>query len=182
MKQNMTFLGFFGRMTVAHFLTYFFIGLLFYLSGLNVMAYYEQHPHQLINALYRETSSVLVMAGPLFQLLRGLLIALAIYPFRSVIIDRKLGWLYLWVIFLVLAILAPASAAPGSIEGYVYTNLPISFHLIGLPEIMLQTLAFSLLFVVWEHHRVKKMTIPLVVAFFLILLANGFPVLQSLNV
>ena len=181
MKQNTAFFGFAGRMIVAHFLTYFFIGLLFYVSGLNVIVYYEQHPQALINALYRDTSSLLVTAGPLFQLLRGFIFALALYPFRTVFLERKFGWLYLWGIFLALAILAPASAAPGSIEGFVYTNLPISFHLIYLPEIILQTFAFSWLFVVWEHHQVKKLTIPLVVVFFLILLMNGFPVLQYLS-
>jgi hypothetical protein len=123
-------------MIVAHFLTYFFIGLLFYVSGLNVIVYYEQHPQALINALYRDTSSLLVTAGPLFQLLRGFIFALALYP---------------------------------------------SFHLIYLPEIILQTLAFAWLFVVWEKHPVKKLTIPLVVVFFLILLMNGFSVLQYLS-
>jgi hypothetical protein len=181
MKQNTSFIGFAGRMIVAHFLTYFFIGLLFYVSGLNVLTYYEQHPHQLVNALFRETSSLLVMAGPLFQLLRGLIFALTLYPFRTVFLERKFGWLYLWGIFLALAILAPASAAPGSIEGFVYTNLPISFHLIYLPEIILQTLAFAWLFVVWEKHPVKKLTVPLVVVFFLILLMNGLSVFQYLS-
>jgi hypothetical protein len=94
---------------------------------------------------------------------------------------RKFGWLYLWGIFLDLAILAPASAAHGSIEGFVYTNLPMSYHLIYLPEIILQTLAFSGLFVLWERHPVKKLTIPLVVVFFLILLMNAFPLLQYLG-
>ena len=181
MKQNTAFIGFAGRLIVAHFLTYFFIGLLFYVSGLNVIVYYEQHPQALINALYRDTSSLLVTAGPLFQLLRGFIFALALYPFRTVFLERKFGWLYLWGIFLALAIFAPASAAPGSIEGFVYTNLPISFHLIYLPEIILQTLAFAWLFVVWEKHPVKKLTIPLVVVFLLILLINGFPVLQYLG-
>lgn len=39
--------------------------------------------------------------------------------------------------------------APCSIEGLLYSQLPLSFHLIGLPEILLQTLAFSLLTVWW---------------------------------
>jgi hypothetical protein len=180
MKQNTSFISFAGRIIVAHFLTYFFLGLLFYVSGLNVIVYYEQHPQPLVNDLYRETSSLLVTAGPLFQLLRGFIFALALYPFRTIFLERKFGWLFLWGIFLAFAIFAPASAAPGSIEGFVYTNLPMSFHLINLPEIILQTLAFSWLFVVWEKHPVKKLTIPLVVIFFLILLMNGAPILQSL--
>ena len=181
MKQNASFISFTGRITVAHFLTYFALGLLFYLSGLNVAVYYEQHPQPLVNDLFRQTSSLLVTSGPLFQILRGFIFALALYPFRTIFLERKFGWLYLWGIFLALAIFAPSSAAPGSIEGFVYTNLPLSFHLIYLPEIILQTLAFAYLFVEWEKHPAKKLTIPLVVIFFLILLMNSMPVLLSLT-
>lgn len=180
MKRKSSFLGFTGRIIVAHFLTYFILGSVFYFIGLNVMVYFENNPHPLINALFRDTSSLLVMAGPQFQLLRGLIFAIALYPFREVILERKLGWLYLWGIFLALAIFAPSSAAPGSIEGNVYTNLPVSFHLIYLPEIVLQTLAFAGLFVVWEKRPIKKLTIPLVVIFFLVLLVNSVPVLQTI--
>lgn len=182
MKEDTSWIGFVGRMIVAHFLTYSVLGLVFYLSGLNVVVYYEQHPHPLVNALFRETSSLLVAAGPLFQLLRGFVLAIALFPFQAVFLKRKLGWLYLWGIFLALAILAPSGAAPGSIEGVVYTNLPISFHLIYLPEIILQTLAFSYVFVLWQKHPRRRLTISLVLIFFLILLMNGIPVLQALFV
>ncbi|MBI9050555.1 MAG: hypothetical protein JEZ00_14135 [Anaerolineaceae bacterium] len=176
MKQLSPFLGFSGRVIVAHFLTYFCMGLVFYLTGLNVLVYYEQHAEPLVTAFFRPTSSLLVMAGPFFQLLRGGIFALVLYPFRSVFLEKKWGWLYLWGIFLGLAVFAPSSAAPGSIEGFVYTNFPISFHLIYLPEIVIQTLAFAGLVVFWEHYNVKKLTIPLVVVFVLILLVNA-PVL-----
>ena len=76
--------------------------------------------------------------------------------------------------------ISPATSAPGSIEGYVYTNLPMSFHLIYLPEVVLQTLAFAGLLVVWEKRPIKKLTIPLVVIFFLVLLINSVPVLQTI--
>jgi hypothetical protein len=134
MKQNTSFVSFTGRMIVSHFLTYFVIGLLFYVSGLNVIAYYEQHPQATINSLFRDMSSLLVTAGPLFQLMRGFIFALALYPFRTVFLERKFGWLYLWGIFLAFAIFAPSSAAPGSIEGIHYFpeifphNLPARDH------------------------------------------------------
>ena len=165
MKQLNTFLGFSGRVIVAHFLTYFCMGLVFYITGLNVLVYYEQHAEPLVTAFFRPTSSQLVMAGPYFQLLRGVIFSLVLYPFRSVFLEKKWGWLYLWGIFLGLAIFAPSSAAPGSVEGFIYTNFSISFHLIYLPEIIIQTLTFAGLVVFWEHHNVKKLTIPLVVVF-----------------
>ena len=180
MKEDTGFLGFSGRMIAAHFLTYFIIGFIFAIVGLNVMVYYERYPEPLVNDLFRPTSSLWVMAGPLFQLVRGFLFAVVLYPFRKVFLEKKWGWLYLWGIFLVLASLAPSSAAPGSIEGLIYTRLPVSFHLMYLPEIVLQTLIFSGLVVVWEHNQVKKLTIPLVVVFSLILLMLVLGMAQTL--
>ena len=166
-----SFFGLSGRIIAAHFMTYWFVGFLFFLTGLNVLVFYEAHPNPLVTALHR-SSSLLVQAGPLFQLIRGAIFALALLPFRRVFLERKWGWVYLWGLFLALAIFAPAGEMPGSIEGFVYTNLPVMFHLIYLPEIVIQTLIFSWLVVTWEHHKVKKLTIPLLVVFFAILVIS----------
>jgi hypothetical protein len=96
--------------------------------------------------------------------------ALAIYPFRKVILDNKRGWILLWGLFVAFAILSPAGAAPSSIEGIVYSVLPFWFHLIGLPEILLQTLALSFLFYLWEQNpEEKKILIPFIVIFSVLL-------------
>jgi hypothetical protein len=72
--------------------------------------------------------------------------------------------------FIALAILSPAGPTPGSIEGIVYTVLPLQFHLIGLPEALLQTLALSFLFCFWERRpEEKKIWIPLLAIFIAIL-------------
>jgi hypothetical protein len=166
-----SFLGFSGRMIVTHFTTYFFAGVLSVATGLHIYAYYGANPDPLFTALQRPLSDPLVMAGPLFQLLRAAIFSLALFPFRSVFLERKWGWVYLWGLFLALAIFAPAGEAPGSIEGVVYTKLPVLFHLLYLPELLVQTLVFSWLFVTWEHHKGKRLlTIPLVTVFVLILI------------
>ena len=41
----------------------------------------------------RPTTDRWVMAGPLFQPIRGVVFALAFYPLRSVLFGRKNGWL-----------------------------------------------------------------------------------------
>ncbi|MFQ5891583.1 MAG: hypothetical protein ACE5HW_02165, partial [Candidatus Methanofastidiosia archaeon] len=82
-------------------------------------------------------------------------------------------------LFLTLAVFAPAGEQPSSIEGFIYTNLSVLFHLLYLPEIILQTLVFSWLVVTWEHHKGKKLTIPLVVVFFAILIIMILGILQS---
>lgn len=59
-------------------------------------------------------------------------------------------------------------------------NLPIASHLIFLPEVLLQTLAFSWLVVFREHHRVTRLTVHLVVVFALIILMVAAELLQAL--
>jgi hypothetical protein len=164
-----SFWGFGGRVIVAQLVTYFLMGVLAVGAGVHVYAYYDANPDPLFTALQRPLESPLVMAGPLFQILRAAIFALALYPFRSVFLERKWGVIYLWGLFLALAVFAPAGEAPGSIEGLVYTNLSGVFHALYLPEIVIQTLAFSWLLVTWEHHKGKKLlTIPLVTVFVLI--------------
>ena len=177
--ENTTFkslLGFVGRVTVVHIVTYFVFGIL---AAFVVPGGHTIYAIPEMDVYFRPISSPHVMAGTLFQLLRGPIIAIGIYPFRQVFIQDKWGWLYLWGLFLSLSVLAPAGAAPGSIEGYVYTKLPVWFHLTYLPEIMLQTLAFSVLVFIWERRREKKIAIPLIAVFaiivviFLIALLTG---------
>ncbi|HKZ89344.1 MAG TPA: hypothetical protein VJ300_03700 [Thermoplasmata archaeon] len=51
---------------------------------------------------------------------------------------------------------APSGAVPGSIEGLVYTKLPLWFRAISLPEILLQTQAFSWLLVRWDRRTAAR--------------------------
>lgn len=170
-ETTTSFWGFLGRTIVAQLVTYFFMGVLTVWAGVHIYAYYGANPDPLFTALQRPIESPLVIAGPLFQILRAAIFAVALYPFRSIFLERKWGVISLWGLFLALAIFAPAGEAPGSIEGVVYTNLPPLFHLIYLPEIVIQTLAFSWLLVTWDHHKDKKLlTIPLVIVFALIVL------------
>jgi hypothetical protein len=101
------------------------------------------------------TSSPWVAAGPALQVFRGLVFALALYPFRRVFLDESRGWLKLFGLMLGLAILSTAGPSPGSIEGMIYTKLPVVSQILGLWETVVQTLAFSVLLVLWHRkpHR-----------------------------
>ena len=159
-------LGFVARFTVIHFVTYCVFGLIFS-TVFNYPALFAL-PEMAI--FFRPTTSIWVLAGPLFQFIRGPIMALAIYPFRKVILNNKRGWILLWGLFVALAILSPAGAAPSSIEGIVYSVLPLWFHLVGLAEILLQTLALSFLFYLWEQNpEEKKIWIPVVLVFSVLL-------------
>lgn len=158
--------AFCGRVTLVHFLSYSLVGALFFFLKLNVIVYYELNPDTAIRGyqeLFRTTNSVWVAAGPLFQILRGLLFGLVLYPFREILIRRKWGWLYLWALFLVLALFSTIGPGPGSIEGLIYTHVPLNHHLLTPWEGMVQTLLFSLLLIWWEKSSSKRLTLILVI-------------------
>ena len=96
--------------------------------------------------------STSVFWGPFIQPIRGLIIGLVLIPFRGFLADEKYGWLYLWLIFVGIGIVSTPAAAPCSIEGIVYTKLPLWYHFFGLPEILVQTLVFSVFVYLYMRH------------------------------
>jgi hypothetical protein len=145
---DVSFSRFSFRVTTCHVVTYFVAGLFAY-TLLDYRALFEAIP------IMRPIDSAWVAAGPALQVVRGLIFALALYPFRHTFLNEPRGWLKLWGLFLGLAILSTAGPAPGSVEGVIYTKLTFADHLRGLPEVVLQTLALSVLVVTWHRkpHR-----------------------------
>ncbi len=122
--------------------------------------------------LMRPISSKWIAAGPLLQVIRGLIFALVLFPFRAVILHTSWGWLKMWGLLLGLAILSTAGPAPGSVEGFIYTTIPPLRQLIGLPEVILQTLALSATLTGWYRKPHKAWGIVMgVMAAILILLS-----------
>ncbi len=132
------------KFTVLHVVTYLVFGLLFML----LTNYFEVFAeHELMNQVMRPADSIWVRLAVVFQFIRGGLLAVAIYPVRQPILDDQRGWLKLFGLLWVLTGIGAVITGPGSIEGFLYTNLGFGNPLIGLPEITLQMLAFSYLFV-----------------------------------
>lgn len=127
--------------TIYHVITYFIFGIL----ASSVFNYKELFTYPVISDYYRNFASFSNIAGPFVQIFRGIIISVSLLPFRNSIRQSKYGWLWLWFLFIAIGILCTPAAAPSSIEGVVYTKFPVWFHLIGLPEILLQTFAFSIL-------------------------------------
>ena len=87
------------------------------------------------------------------QILRGIVLAIALYPFLTGIIEMKRwGWVSVSSLYLLIGTIAGSG---GVIELIVYTTTPIYFTLATLPEIAAQGLMFGFLLVSWErrfHH------------------------------
>ena len=120
---------------------------------LNYGAWYAETS---LRSFMRQTSEPIVMAGPLFQPIRGFLFAIAFYLLRDVLFGKKNGWLVMWITLVIVGILSPFGASPGSIEGMIYTIVPFGYHLMGWPEVMLQALFLSLILCYWVNHPGKK--------------------------
>ena len=140
---------------VVHTLTYFIMGLIMS----NFFNYGQLFEQDIIKDFMRPIDSPYVFVGPFLQPLRGLLFAIGLWPIRNLILEKKNGWLILWSIMVIFGILSTPAAAPCSIEGILYTKLPIWYHLIGLPEILLQTLIFSWVLVWWDKQEYLKLKI-----------------------
>jgi len=162
------FLGFVFRVTVLHTVTYWLFGLVFGVFLFNYHYWYSVPP---LSLYMKPTTSIWVFAGPLFQLIRGPIMALVLYPFRNVFLNRKYGWMYLWGLFFGLAILNAPGPAPGSIEGMVFTVIPLWLQIAFLPETVLQTLALSFLIYLWQNRPDDKKLLILFLILFIVILA-----------
>lgn len=116
-----------AKTIVMHTLTYFLMGIL----AATLLNYGERFACPEMVCWMRLTTDPLVMAGVLFQPLRGLVFALVFFPLRQQLFDKRTGWLLLWWLLVGLGILATFGPAPGSIEELVYTVIPWTEQLIG---------------------------------------------------
>ena len=134
------FFIFYIKVAVIHTLTYIFFGIVFS----NMFDYSNIYDNDIVSNFMRGFESPLTVIGPFLQPIKAIFIAIGLFPIRKIIITR-FGWFILWLIFVCIAIIGSPSSAPSSIEGLIYTQLPINFHLINLPELLLQTFSFSLI-------------------------------------
>ena len=140
------------RFIAIHTLTYLVFGIFFMLVS-RYFEYFNSDP--VFDLVMKPSDALSVGLAPLAQLLRGALLALAIFPFREVIIGRRLSWIKLFYLLFVLTNIGAVITGPGSIEGFLYTRF--SFNpFIGYPEIALQMLAFSWLFCHWQGKKTAK--------------------------
>lgn len=138
------------KTVVSHTLTYFLMG---------ALAFHFLHYAELLNnpnSGMRPTTSLFVIFGPALQIFRGLLFATVLYPFREILFKRSNGWLLIAWILIGVGILGTFAAPPGSLEGLIYTTVPVKLQLRGYLEIVPQALLLSILLFYWVRHPGKK--------------------------
>ena len=81
------------------------------------------------------------------EVLRGILLAVALYPFLGRIMEMKRwGWLAVASNYLLIG-----EIGVGTLELITYSNLPASFLLASIPEAALDALLFGYLLVLWQR-------------------------------
>lgn len=140
------------KTAAVHTVTYFFVGVLSYLF----LDYATKYADPAVATFVRQTDHPLVAAGPFFQILRGLLFGFAFYALRESIFPHRRGWLTLWLALIVIGIFSPFGAAPSSIEGMIYTVLPLWFHLVNFPELFIQSGLLAFLAHYWVNQPEKR--------------------------
>ena len=153
------------KSAVVHTVTYFLAGVVAYLA-FDYASLFAEPPYRFF---MRQTAEPIVMAGPLFQPIRGLLFGCAFYLVRDVVF-RPRGWVVIWVLLVVIGILSTFGPSPGSIEGLIYTTVPLAGHLRGLPEVVGQALLYAVLLHAWVTTRRRWVGRALVAACILALL------------
>jgi hypothetical protein len=129
----------------VHTVTYFVAGVLAYWLN-DYETAYARPP---LSYFMRPTTDPIVMAGALFQPIRGVIFALAFYPLRTVLFERRRGWLILWWLLLALGVFSTFGPAFGSVEGLIYTTIPPRDQLLGLWEVVLQSFLLSFILYHW---------------------------------
>ena len=175
MNKNEYTLGtFIWRITASHTIAYFAAGIF----ALLVLRYDVIFGVGSLSFM-RPTDSSWVAAGPGLQVIRGLLLSFLLFPFRTIFFETKNGWIKFWFLSFGLSYLLTISAATGSFEGFIYTNTPIKYHLIGIPEIVLYMTLFTVFMWGWYKKPIKIFNILSIILVSLIALMSLMGVLAS---
>ncbi|MDZ7672152.1 MAG: hypothetical protein U5K53_04875 [Halanaerobiales bacterium] len=144
--------GYLFRFAVVHTLIYIITGVIFQ----NYLNYDPQFTSSVLYNNFREVDSFIIRFAPIFQLMRGIFIGLIIYPVYGGIVKSQYSWLKLFALLWGLTLIGSVAATPGSIEGFIYTKIPVIEHLVGLPEVTLQAFLFSIIFIKWDKKNINN--------------------------
>ena len=138
------------KTVVCHSITYMIMG---------ALAYHFLHYADFINSPnsgMRPVTSLWVILGVPLQVFRGVLFASVFYFFRDQLFGRKNGWLLMAWMLIGIGIFGTFAAPAGSLEGFIYTTMPLRMQVRGYLEIVTQALLLSALLCFWVNHPGKK--------------------------
>jgi hypothetical protein len=145
-------------MVIFQVITYIFAGAIAQ-NVLGASVFYPPSPEALCFLRDPRSGYVQALIVPA-QILRGLLFAAVLLPFRKTLwsLGRLRGGILLGIVLFVLTYLA---ASGGMIEHMVYfIPIPLSFYTITFVEVLIQTLLLGLLVMWWEGRLNRDFYVP----------------------
>ena len=139
-----------AKTIVCHTITYILVGVL----AFNFLHYAEEFAKPGSGML--PVTSPWVMAGPVFQPIRGLIFASVFWPLRACLFGRRHGWALMGWMLVAIGILSTFAAASASIEGMIYTPSPVLKQMRGWLDVVPQALLLSGLLCYWVDHPGRK--------------------------
>jgi len=161
-KENFKFVW---RITSAHTIAYFIAGVIV----MNLFNYAELMSSGTLSLFMKPTTAAIVALGPCLQIIRGVIMALVLLPFRTIFTEEKYGFLKLGLLILGLSVLSTFAAAFGSVDGFVYTTASFVEQIIGYPEAILWISLF--VGILWTFYKFEKKAINITAIMLLILIA-----------
>lgn len=137
--------GYVGRFIIVHVVVYNVVAALF-LAAQNSLPEPTQFAFETFLPYY--PIGIISILG---QILRSIILALVLYPFYDTIVRSDRGMLVLFGALWGISILGSVAPMPGSIEGVIYTEIPLLAHVIVLAVAAVEVLVFSRLFLLWER-------------------------------
>lgn len=139
------------KTTIVHTVSYMIMGMIAAFL-LDYAAGFSEPP---MDVFMHPIDSLRVMAGPLFQPIRGLLFGIVFYLLRDRLFGKSDGWLVMWVMLVIVGVISTFGPTPGSIEGMIYTTIPFADHFPGWLEVMTQALLFAFGTFYWVRNPEK---------------------------
>jgi hypothetical protein len=146
MEKNRIFWGYVGRFTVIHVLIYTLFAFIFLFIIQDILP----EPTQVALETFQPYRPVGLIATS-GQILRSIVLALVLYPFYNTIVRSSRGLLILFGALWGVALLGSVQPMPGSIEGMIYTEIPLLAHLVMLAAGALEVFLFSWVFLRLER-------------------------------
>ena len=150
MNENLKFAW---RITAAHVIAYFFAGVF----AMNVFNYDELFSSGSLSLLMKPTTTPIIVLGPCLQIIRGIIMALVFLPVRKVFTEGKFGFLKMGLLILGLSVLSTFGPAFGSVDGFIYTKLSFTEHIVGYPEAFMWIFLFTV--ILWIFYKFEKKAI-----------------------
>jgi hypothetical protein len=162
---------FIWKVTYAHVIAFFLAGLLA-MAFLNYEELYIQEP---LSFFMRPTTDPIVPLGMALQVFRGIIIALVIYPLRQAFFAEKYGYWKLGLILAGLSVIATFGPGIGAFDGYIFTTLPLTTHILGYPEALIWILSFLGILYLSNKYEDKKIVkiLPVVLVCCIVLMGIG---------